>query len=69
MIRGLRSQLQERRPGRYEVCCVPKMKHLCSKPLEENEFPAITREPRGALGPRIQLNERKIPFIAIIIFT
>lgn len=54
MIRGLRSQLHETRPGRHAMCCILKIKHLLFKAVEENELPTMTREPRDPLGPRVQ---------------
>lgn len=67
MIRRLRSQFHERRPGRHAMCCVLQMKHLLFKAVGENELPAMTREPRDPLGTRVQLDERKIPPISISI--
>lgn len=65
MIRGLKSQLHERRPGGHAMCCTPKLKHLLSQAVEENELPTTTREPRDPGGPRVQLDERKVPLISI----
>lgn len=65
MVRGLRSQLHDRRPGTHTMCCVLKMKHLLFKAVDENKLP--TSEPRDTSEPRVQLDERKIPLISISI--